>query len=255
MSSSLDGVGFTGMPGPASTPRLAFREMTSNDLDDLAALLGDPQIMRHYPSRAASRRWPGSPGPPAVSRARRRAVAADAAHGRGVRRRPRPDPQQVDGVTELKVVYHLRAALQVNGLATEAAAACCDSVSTITGPLAQPPAHLCRLPSPPWGSAERRMALDRRHVALDVLVRSDGASERYRSACPIFGQELIRNCVQSDYVPMVREAIDLTVAGVPVRAGGRAGSPVSDHEYRELAHVRDQRNRFAHPSGASPTRA
>ena len=63
MSSSLDGVRLTGMPGPASTPRLAFREMTSNDLDDLAALLGDPQVMRHYPSpRAASRRWPGSPG-------------------------------------------------------------------------------------------------------------------------------------------------------------------------------------------------
>jgi hypothetical protein len=30
---------------------------------------------------------------------------------------------------------------------------------------------------------------------------------------------------------------------------------ISDHEYRELAHIRDQRNRFAHPGGASPSRA
>jgi RimJ/RimL family protein N-acetyltransferase len=34
-------------PGP--TARLAFREMTPDDLDDLAALLGDPDVMRHYP--------------------------------------------------------------------------------------------------------------------------------------------------------------------------------------------------------------
>ena len=30
---------------------------------------------------------------------------------------------------------------------------------------------------------------------------------------------------------------------------------ISDHEYRELAHIRDRRNRFAHPGGASPSRA
>jgi RimJ/RimL family protein N-acetyltransferase len=35
-------------------------------------------------------------------------------------------PQQVDGVTELEVGYHIRAALQGRGLATEAAAACRD---------------------------------------------------------------------------------------------------------------------------------
>jgi RimJ/RimL family protein N-acetyltransferase len=37
------------MPVPPPTPRLIFREMTPNDLDNMAALLGDPQVMRYYP--------------------------------------------------------------------------------------------------------------------------------------------------------------------------------------------------------------
>ena len=37
------------MPPPPPTPRLAFREMTHDDLDDMAGLLGDPEVMRHYP--------------------------------------------------------------------------------------------------------------------------------------------------------------------------------------------------------------
>jgi len=39
---------------------------------------------------------------------------------------PRLTPQQVDGVTEIEVGYHVRACLQGRGLATEAAAACRD---------------------------------------------------------------------------------------------------------------------------------
>jgi hypothetical protein len=34
---------------PAATQRLVVREMTARDLDDMAALLGDPELMRHYP--------------------------------------------------------------------------------------------------------------------------------------------------------------------------------------------------------------
>ena len=37
------------MAVPAPTPRLTFREMTLDDLDDMAGLLSDPQVMRHYP--------------------------------------------------------------------------------------------------------------------------------------------------------------------------------------------------------------
>jgi RimJ/RimL family protein N-acetyltransferase len=34
---------------PAPTHRLAFRQMTADDLDDMAALPGDPAVMRYYP--------------------------------------------------------------------------------------------------------------------------------------------------------------------------------------------------------------
>ena len=34
---------------PPDTARLAFREMTPADLDDMAALLGDPEVMTYYP--------------------------------------------------------------------------------------------------------------------------------------------------------------------------------------------------------------
>jgi RimJ/RimL family protein N-acetyltransferase len=42
-------------------------------------------------------------------------------------------PLQVDGVTELEVGYHIRAALQGRGLATEAATACCDYARDVLG--------------------------------------------------------------------------------------------------------------------------
>ena len=37
------------MAVPPPTPRLAFREMTADDLDDLSALLGDPEVLWVYP--------------------------------------------------------------------------------------------------------------------------------------------------------------------------------------------------------------
>ena len=49
-----------GMPAPLATARLAFREMTPDDLDDMAGLLGDPQVMRYYPrphSREEASAW------------------------------------------------------------------------------------------------------------------------------------------------------------------------------------------------------
>jgi RimJ/RimL family protein N-acetyltransferase len=116
------------MPAPAPTPRLAFREMTPDDLDDMAALLGDPQVMRHYPhpkTRQEALAWI----------AWNQRLYRD--HGFGLwllTLRATGEfvgdcgltPQQVDGVTELEVGYHLRGALQGRGLATEAAAACRD---------------------------------------------------------------------------------------------------------------------------------
>ena len=42
-------------------------------------------------------------------------------------------PQQVDGVTEIEVGYHLRTGLQGRGLATEAASACRDHARDVLG--------------------------------------------------------------------------------------------------------------------------
>lgn len=116
------------MPVPPSTPRLAFREMTPDDLDEMAALLGDPEVMRYYPrpkSRDQALAW----------------IAWNQRlyreHGFGLWLLTLHDtgefvgdcgltPQQVDGVAEIEVGYHVRAALQGRGLATEAATACRD---------------------------------------------------------------------------------------------------------------------------------
>jgi len=113
---------------PPVTERLSLREMTVDDLDDMAALLGDPEVMRHYPrpkTREEASGW----------------IAWNQRlyreHGYGlwlVRRREDGafvgdcglTPQVVDGETHLEVGYHVRADLQGHGYATEAAAACRD---------------------------------------------------------------------------------------------------------------------------------
>ena len=124
-----------GMPAPPPTLRLGFREMTPDDLDDMAALLGDPQVMRYYTSLKSRREalaWIGW-----NQRLYRE-------HGVGLWLLELRDtgefvgdcgltPQEVDGVTELEVGYHVRAALQGRGLATEAAAACRDYAREVLG--------------------------------------------------------------------------------------------------------------------------
>jgi len=120
---------------PASTARLDFRAMTGGDLDDMAALLGDPEVMRHYPqpkTRAQAREW--------IEWNQR--LYRD--HGYGlwvVELRDTGEfvgdcgltPQRLDGVTELEVGYHVRAELQGRGLATEAATACRDFARDVLG--------------------------------------------------------------------------------------------------------------------------
>jgi RimJ/RimL family protein N-acetyltransferase len=124
-----------GMPAPPPTPRLAFREMSADDLDDMAALLGDPQVMRYYPhpkSRDEALAW--------ITWNQR----LYREHGFGLWLLTLREggefvgdcgltPQQVDGVTEIEVGYHVRAALQGRGLATEAAAACRDYARDVLG--------------------------------------------------------------------------------------------------------------------------
>jgi RimJ/RimL family protein N-acetyltransferase len=124
-----------GMPVPPSTPRLAFREMTPDDLDDMAALLGDPEVMRYYPhpkSRDEALAWIAwnqrlyreyGVGLWLLTLREGGEFVGDC----GL------TPQQIEGADEIEVGYHVRAAFQGRGLATEAAAACRDYARDVLG--------------------------------------------------------------------------------------------------------------------------
>jgi RimJ/RimL family protein N-acetyltransferase len=114
--------------------RLTFREMSLDDLDDMALLLGDPEVMTYYPrpkTREESAQWIY------WNRGLYRT------HGYGLWLLTAADgafvgdcgltPQVVDGVTELEVGYHVLPALQNRGYATEAAAASRDFARTVVG--------------------------------------------------------------------------------------------------------------------------
>jgi RimJ/RimL family protein N-acetyltransferase len=114
--------------------RLAFREMFPDDLDDMALLLGDPDVMTYYPrpkTRLEAAQWI------AWNRGLYRT------HGHGLWLLTTAEgvfvgdcgltPQAVDGVTELEVGYHIVPALQNRGYATEAAAASRDFARTVLG--------------------------------------------------------------------------------------------------------------------------
>jgi RimJ/RimL family protein N-acetyltransferase len=116
------------MAVPAPTSRLAFREMTLADLPDMAALLGDPDVMWVYAepySRDRARDWIDW-------------------NVRGYRERGFGlwiltlretgefvgecglTPQTFEGITEVEVGYHIRRLFWGRGIATEAVSACRD---------------------------------------------------------------------------------------------------------------------------------
>lgn len=113
---------------PAPTPRLAFRKMTDADLDNMAALLGDPLMMRYYDrpmTRDEAKAWidwnqrlyrEKGFGLWVVTLRSTGEFAGDC----GL------TPQSYDGLVDVEVGYHIRAGLQGQGYATEAAAACRD---------------------------------------------------------------------------------------------------------------------------------
>jgi RimJ/RimL family protein N-acetyltransferase len=108
--------------------RLQFREMSPDDIDDMAALLGDPEVMAYYPApktRAEAWRWIGWNRGLYRSRGYGLWILSLTAGGAFV-----GDcgltPQLIDGLEELEVGYHVRPALQGQGYATEAAAAARD---------------------------------------------------------------------------------------------------------------------------------
>jgi [ribosomal protein S5]-alanine N-acetyltransferase len=110
------------------TPRLALREMTLDDLDFVAAMLADPEVMRFYPkcyAREEAERWV------------RRQLDRYARYGHGLwlvldRRDGQPvgqvglTVQSIDGVDEPEIGYLIHRPFWRRGFATEAAAATRD---------------------------------------------------------------------------------------------------------------------------------
>lgn len=110
------------------TPRLELREMTFDDLDVLHEVLSDPIAMKHYPSpfdRDMTRGWIEW------------SLRNYAEHGFGLWAMVHREDdrvigdcgltiQNVNGVGELEIGYHLLRSYWKQGLATEAAIACRD---------------------------------------------------------------------------------------------------------------------------------
>ena len=114
---------------PPATERLRFREMTLDDADDMAALLGDPEVMAFYPApktRAESVDW--------IVRMQER-YARDG-HALWIIETHDGEFvgdcgitwQSYNGTPVREVGYHVRRTLQGRGLATEAARACVELV-------------------------------------------------------------------------------------------------------------------------------
>lgn len=121
---------------PAPTSRLRFREMTDADLDNMASLLGDPEVMTYYPAPRTREQAAGW-------------IAWNqknyAEHGYGLWIVETHDGQfigdcgltwqPVNGRPRLEVGYHVRTSAQGRGYATEAALACRDFArSTLSAP-------------------------------------------------------------------------------------------------------------------------
>ncbi|MFC7877584.1 GNAT family N-acetyltransferase [Isoptericola sp. NPDC057391] len=150
---------------PPPTARLRFRAMGPADLDEMAALLGDPDVMAYYPApktRAEAAAW----------------IAWNqenyARHGHGLWILETLDGafvgdcgltwQRVGEDFRLEVGYHVRRELQGRGFATEAAAACRDVARDVLGAR-----ELVAIVHPD-NTASRRVAekLGMRHVADDT---------------------------------------------------------------------------------------
>jgi len=117
------------------TPRLILREMSLDDLDFVAAMLADPEVMRYYPkcySREEAQVW--------IERQMRRY----ARHGHGLwlaidKAAGRPVGQvglliqQVRGVMEKEVAYLIHRPFWRRGFATEAGRAARDYAFEVLG--------------------------------------------------------------------------------------------------------------------------
>lgn len=123
------------MAPPGPTSRLTLREMTPDDLDAMAGLLGDPAVMAFYPrpkTRAEALAWITW----------NRSLYRDRGFGLWIVELRDGGRfvgdcgltlQEVGGRTEVEVGYHVRPDLQGHGYATEAAQATRDFARDVLG--------------------------------------------------------------------------------------------------------------------------
>jgi ribosomal-protein-alanine N-acetyltransferase len=109
------------------TDRLVLREYRMEDIDDIAAILGDPETMQYYPApftRARSQEW---------IEWSLKSYAADGFGLWAVESKSTgeflgncgPVRRQVDGASEVEVGWHVKRSRWRRGIATEAARECC----------------------------------------------------------------------------------------------------------------------------------
>jgi RimJ/RimL family protein N-acetyltransferase len=120
---------------PSDTRRLHFREMTDDDLDNMAAMLGDPEGMTFYTSPKSRSETQGWIDWNKINYAE---------YGFGLWIVETLEGtfvgdcgltwQQVDGAPALEVGYHVRRDLQGRGYATEAAGACREYATRLGQP-------------------------------------------------------------------------------------------------------------------------
>ncbi|MFK3679328.1 GNAT family N-acetyltransferase [Microbacterium sp. NPDC090218] len=121
---------------PSPTERLRFREMTEEDLDRIADMLGDPEVMAFYPApktRPESAEW--------IARMQER--YREDGHGLWIIETHDGDFvgdcgltwQSSNGVAVLEVGYHVRRTMQRRGYATEAALACVELAAREFAPI------------------------------------------------------------------------------------------------------------------------
>ena len=117
------------------TDRLLLREWTRDDLDDLARLLTDPDVMRYYPAPFTDEQ---------VEAWLRWQLDSYRAHGHGLWKLLLRETgefagqcglvvQDIEGTSEIEVGYHVLPHLWRRGLAAEAAAACRDYARDVLG--------------------------------------------------------------------------------------------------------------------------
>ena len=172
-----------------TTQRLLLREFVPEDLDQLAPIFADAEMMRFYPEPFTRERTAGWIA---------RAISLYAERGHGLWAMVRRDdglflgdcglvPQQIEGAELLEIGYHVRRDQWGHGYATEAAAACRDYAFEQVGA-----ARVCSIVDP-LNLASLRVA-ERIHEQLRMFhwERNDREMCLYFSELPIDSDRLAR---------------------------------------------------------------